>query len=512
MDNKKRIALAAVLLALALAYPASAWIVGKRVEAAIAQNYRLLDDNPSLKIVERDYQRGLFSATETVTVELLGNVTQAMARQRQEVMAANPGVKLPPVQALRVTLRSRIKHGPFPALNKFAAAVADSELVLQGELQKQVEAILGDSKPLQVRSEYRFDGGGVSTLSSPAFSTHWQAAEGAGQNMLAWGGLTMTVDFDAGMRRYSVSAEAPKLEFKQSRGGQLTLSEMRLDGTQQRVFDDDPLLYSGMQKLTVARFSAGSGDEGSSAPVEARRLAYEAEIPVSGEFIDLIGRLGSESLRVGDKDYGPVHYDFSVRHLHARSAAALYREMLRLSSDAELQVAAQAEPARMWAPLAKPALDLLQHGPEIRVDRLSFRSPHGDAALAARVKLKNVDARDISNPLVLLGKLDASAEIAVPEALLGEVAAAGAGVAVGATAAPQGEGVVVAEAGPADAAGAAAARAEAMRQQVAALAAQGLVVREGSVLRSQLAFTNGQLTVNGQPFNPQAMGSPGNGM
>lgn len=496
MNKVSKIALAAVPLTLALAYPAAAWIVGMRVEAAIAQNYQLLDDNPALKIVRRDYQRGLFSATETLTVEVLGNVTQAMARQQQDAMAANPGLKLPPMQPVHLTIRSRIKHGPFPALGTFAAALSDSELVLPAELQALVAGVLGDKKPLQVRSEYRFDGSGSATLSSPAFSTYWQANEGAGRNMLAWDGLTMSVDFEPGMRRYRVRAEAPKFELKASRGGQLTLSGMRLDGTQQRVFDDEPLLYSGTQKLTLARFSVSGGEEGQE-PVEARRLTYEAELPVNGDFIDLIGRLGSESLRIGGKDYGPAHYDFSLRHLHARTAATLYREMLKLSSDVELQMAAQAEPARLFAPLAKPALELLRHNPELSIDRISFRSPHGDAALSARVKLKGLQEQDLSNPLALLAKLDASADFRVPEGLVGEAAS---------LPAPGGE---VEAVDPAEAAAAAAARSEQMRQQIAALAAQGFVVREGSELRAQLAFANGQLTVNGKPFTPAALGTPG---
>lgn len=494
MNKNTAAALAAVPLTLVLAYPATAWIVGQRVETAIAQNYRLLDDNPSVKIVSRDYQRGLFSATETLTVELLGNVTQAMARQRQEAIAANPGVQLPPVRPILLTVRSRIQHGPFPGLRSFAAASVDSELVLAGELQKQVEGVLGDQKPLQVRSEYRFDGSGTSTLASPAFSTHWQASEGAGHNTLAWGGLSMHVDFAPGMRRYSIRAEAPKLELKGSRGGQLTLAEMRLEGSQQRVFDDDPLLYSGAQRLTVARLAVAAGESGGE-PVEARRVSYEAEIPVNGEFIDLIGRLGSESLRIDGKDYGPAHYDFSLRHLHARTAAAFYRELLRLSSDAEVQLAAQAEPARLFAPLAKPALELLKHGPELSVDRISFRSPHGDAALAARVRLKDLQAQDVSNPLLLLAKLDASADIALPEGLLGEVA--------GPVAAPEGEAATGVLVDPA------AQRGELLRQRVAALTAQGFVVREGSLLRSKLAFSNGRLTVNGQTLDPLAIGAPG---
>lgn len=505
MNKTAKIALVAVPLA--LAYPTAAWLIGMQVESAIARQYELIADNPSLQIVSRDYRRSLFGATETLTIELFPGVTQQAAQQRQQALAANPGLTLPPLQPLRVTLRSDIRHGPLPGLKTLAAAVVDSELVLDDALGQQTAALFGEQKPLQMHTVYRFDGGGVSTLSSPAFSTYWSAAEGAGKNLLAWDGLTMHVDFEPGLHRYSLRAEAPRLEFKASRGGQATLLGMRLEGTQERLFADDPLLYGGTQKFSLARVAIG-GEEGGEA-VEMRRVHYEAEVPLKGDFIDLVGRFGSESLRIAGADYGPVRYDVSLRHVHARTMAKLYREAMKISADAEMQAVAQTSPGQLLAPLAGPALELLGHDPELSVDRLSFRTPHGDAALSARVRLNAAKAQDFSNPLLLLAKLDAGIDLRVPEAFVGEIAIkAMPGMPVDAM---QEEAAAAGAAAAEIAAADLAARREALQQRIAGLVAQGLLLREGGLLRAQLAMRDGRMTVNGQPFNPLAIGAPASG-
>lgn len=45
-----------------------------------------------------------------------------------------------------------------------------------------------------------------------------------------------------------------------------------------------------------------------------------------------------------------------------------------------------------------------------------------------------------------------------------------------------------------------------LSQQVNSLVGQGYVQREGKQLSSRIAFKDGQLTVNDQPFNPMALG------
>lgn len=499
MNKTAKIALVAVPLALAVAYPASAWVIGKQVESAIGEQYQLLAENPSAKIVERDYQRGLFGATETVTIELFGEMLRTMAGQQQAAAGGNPEAKaLELVKPIRITIRSDIRHGPLPGFSTLAAAVVDSELVLDGELQKQVSAVIGNQKPLQVHTEYRFDGGGVATMKSPAFSTNWAADKGLGRNLLSWDGISMSVDFEKGMKRYSLQAEAPKLELKDSQGGAVLISGLRLEGTQQRVFEDDPLLYAGSQKFTLAEVNVTTAKEGSG-PVVLKQVAYAVDIPVNGDFIDIAVKLGAESLQVEKQNYGPAHYDVSVRHLHARTALSFYRTLLKLYSDPALQLAAQSDPTLLLGPLSKPALELLKFNPEISIDRLSFRSPEGDATLAARVKLKDFKDEDLGNPMMLVAKLDASAEVSLPETLVGTLAGSAA------ASSEKVEEEVSAEE-------AAAARNEKLRQQLAVFIEQGLVQREGSLIKSKLAFSNGQMTINGKPFNPMAMGAPGKPM
>ena len=119
--------------------------------------------------------------------------------------------------AAAVVARQRALGDPAWAAGRFsklAAAVVDSELVLDGDQQQRLLAVFGNEKPLRVHTEYRFDGGGASTLSSPAFSTHWPAAQGAGQNTLAWDGVQIAVDFEKGMKRYTLKADAPRLDLR----------------------------------------------------------------------------------------------------------------------------------------------------------------------------------------------------------------------------------------------------------------------------------------------------------
>jgi len=478
MNKSVRIALAAS--ALAIAYPVSAWVLGRQIESAMNEQYANVDGNPFVKIVQRDFRRGIFSSTETVSIEFFGETMKAFALRDAEATSAA-------MKPMKITLRSEIRHGPFPGGMTLAAAVSDSELILDEETKKQLAPILGDKKPLVAHTVYRFDRGGVVTLSSPAFSTTLPAAEGETPDKVTWDGITIAIDFARGMSSYTFQADAPKFEVIDGKGGHLRMSALRASGDQRRIFDDEPMLYAGSQKFSVGQIDAGKpGENGEGGnKVLLKELSYVIDLPVNGEFIDLAAKIGAQVVQVGKNNFGPAHYDFSLRHLHARTIAKLHHALLKLYADPAKLTNAANTPA-LFAPLTEPGLELLGHNPEISIDRLSFNSPHGEATLAARASLKDMKPEDMGNPVMLIGKLQASAELSFPEALVGEFAG-------DSKADPE---KVSDEGAPGDAA----------RQQAADLAAQGYITRENGTIRSKVAFGNGQLTVNGKPFNPMAMG------
>jgi uncharacterized protein YdgA (DUF945 family) len=170
-----------------------------------------------------------------------------------------------------------------------------------------------------------------------------------------------------------------------------------------------------------------------------------------------------------------VHYDFSVKHLHAATLEKLIKAFGQIYSGSyktpEEMTAATLAPWKQHGP------ELLKHNPELIIDRISFAMPEGEAMLKGNVKMPGVTAEELANPLGLLGKLDAAVDIAVPEALIAKIASAGKESAEEKTMA-----------------------ADMMQQQLRGLEQQGYLTRAGKVLKSRLEWKAGKPTINGKPF------------
>ncbi|BAL26451.1 YdgA family protein [Azoarcus sp. KH32C] len=481
MNKPAKIA-TAVAVALGIAYPASAWLLGKQVESALDAQYQQLTEQPYVKVVERTFERGVFHSTEVVTFELNGELLSALARAGEDGAAATEA----PLEPVRFTVRSEIAHGPLPGLRTIGAATAEAGLVLDEAAKAQMAKMFGDAAPVQLKTVYGFSGGGSTTLTSPAFKTSVPAKDG-GERHVSWQGLKFTVDFTRHMQRYSMQGEAPGLEIEDG-ASHLVVTGIRMSGDQSRVFEDEPLLYAGSQKIVIdevrmtprAAAAAGEGGEKPEALL-LKQVAYDVSSPAKGEFVDISAKLGAETVQVGAQDYGPAHYDLSLNHLHARTVAKLSRAVMSMYSDEALRQARQGQTAFALAALAEPARELLAHDPEISIDRISFRSPHGDATMALRVRTNQLSPDDLQNPFVLIGKLDVSGNASLPEGLIADM---------------QKDEAVSAE--------------EAARRvdlQLAGYAAQGLVQREQGFVKTALEFRGGELKINGKPVNPFALGA-----
>ena len=96
------------------AVPASAWVIGQRVEAGYATRMaQMTKEIPALAGAKVQYQRGLFSATRTTTIDL----NAAYGKCFPQVG------KTPP--AAVVSIVEHIEHGPFPGGESFGAGAGD---------------------------------------------------------------------------------------------------------------------------------------------------------------------------------------------------------------------------------------------------------------------------------------------------------------------------------------------------------------------------------------------------
>ena len=217
--------------------------------------------------------------------------------------------------------------------------------------------------------------------------------------------------------------------------------------------------------------------------MRVKNLTYIVDAPANGgEYLDIAARLAAASLMIDQQDYGPAHYDISMKHLHARTVAKFYRAVLQMYAD---PAALKADPGAALAAMGEPAMALLSHDPEFSIDQISFTSPQGEARLSARVRLKDAKPEDMAQPMSLLGKIDAVAELKLPAALAAEYFSGKAHSPEEQQAQQQAQKMFSA--------------------QVDALAAQGYLTNTQGVLESKLAYQSGQLTISGKPFDPRAV-------
>ena len=258
------------------------------------------------------------------------------------------------------------------------------------------------------------------------------------------------------------------------------------------MFADDPLLFSGKVRMTLDQIEMTPAGN-ATGRAAFKQISYDIDMPADGDFLDMVARMGAEVVDIDGTNYGPAHYDLSLRHLHARTLAKLYRVMLEAYSNPAM-MRPDADPRMALAPLAQPAMELLTHKPSFQLDRLSFRTPHGDAQLDLRASVPGITADAAANPTMVMAVLDAGANIALPEALLLSMAKERARAQVAAmnksdTVTDEQMQMVAAQ----------------FEGQLQQLSGQGFINRDSGLVKSTLAFKDGQFTVNGLPFNPMAM-------
>jgi uncharacterized protein YdgA (DUF945 family) len=222
-------------------------------------------------------------------------------------------------------------------------------------------------------------------------------------------------------------------------------------------------------------------------------LTYTVRASAKGDYYDaaLDARVGSfvmDKVTITD-----LAYQLALNHLHGKTLAAMakqYQEMTKtmVFNDpmAGLQVAGL---------LGEYGPMLLQHSPELVIERIGFRMPEGEFGIKGSLKVLEISQEELQalqSPMQLLSKVDAAFDLWLSQGLLEKDWSALTSGEDGSADEPV-EGVGEAPSTHNQSV-------EMMRQQVAAMEQAGYVTRKGDRLESRIEFRNGALTANGKPL------------
>lgn len=455
--KKTWIAAGAGIALLGAAVVGGAAVSGRQASKELQEAVRSLPAQwPMVKVVEQRYDRGLFSATQVLTLQL-GCDADAQG-------ADGP---------LLLTLRQRVQHGPLPGFSSVGAAVVDTELVLPEASRK----MFGDKPPLTAHTVVGFDGARRTQLAMPAFK--FDAPQG---QQIEFQGLTADVDAQADVLRYDVRMPALSVRGTDDKvTAAMTLTGTRMHGE---------LRGSGSIWL---RPGHGEGEVGawqmSVAPRAAEAgpaltLAFDQLKFVSDNTRDkdLLGSTARVSGRgtVNGFKIDKLEMQASLKRLHAPSYERLLQRFMDTGATAcgmQQAVSPQVFLSQLQADLAA----LLPFNPEYALDRLVVEADGKRAEFSYAVGIEGATAEDAKLPLPALamskGRLRGEASLPLPWVERAVMQFGGA----------RGQ--------PADAA----AQAEMVNVMLAKMTGDGFIVRDGEQLKAQFSLDKGQLLVNGKP-------------
>ncbi len=446
MDRRIRILLVVVIV-VALAYPAAAWVLGMSIERQWHEQEQLAAQRvPYIEVVKSDYRRGVYSSTEEVTYSIGGPLPKSVQGQ--------------------LMVRNTIHHGPLPQLREFAPATVDTEVVLTPDLRKTLALALGtNAGTLTIHTRMKWVGGSTTLVKSNAF--HGKGQDGS---EIEWRGLDARFDMGSELGTETVDMAAPGLSLK---GPAVNVSFANLS-----VKSDIQLaletLTLGTVHIALDRLEAEQPAK--DLKVTLQSVVFDTKSSMNGDYMDSAATLGTGALQVGKFSASRAFYEQHFDHLHGPSTAALTKAM---RTNAKL-AATNSTPAdystRFMEAFKTDGVDILVHEPVLSMPRIGFTTPDGELLVSLKMTAPGITRADLDVPSQALGfalvkHLQGILDVRVDTALLDKLL---------------------------DSSG----RGDTITAQMQGLQRQGYIRLDGKALITHLTFLNGQLKVNDLPFPP----------
>jgi uncharacterized protein YdgA (DUF945 family) len=505
MNMKKIVIVVVVLAAILLIAPYGIGKVAeKRVNAGLD---KLVQHAPYFKIAERKWSGGWFKSEQTITFELSDDISEAFGKKIVDAMTkgeaaqadaamdaegtetpadampeapaegespadaaaseeAPPADATPAAPPTRFTVKNEILHGPVLGLSGFGLARVDTHLDLPAEARAEIRKVFGEKPALEVSTRVGFFGGGTTTFKSEGRKLSPEKDD----MEVSYETFKLAVGMGRNGDSYDIDGKLPSVIAKK-KGGEtvFSLNALTMDGKGERVVGE---LYDGDFAFRVKEMKIHEAATGGDMVIED--VHYIVDTKTKNDFVNMsaqfgTGALKSQQLTMVGVDLKEVHYNFSLRHLHAPTFAKVVGAWNQMYTSP----AALADMEKtVFGPMKEHGAELLKHDPEFGIDRVGIVTPDGEIVAKGVVKLVGATIDDFSaaGPMGLVGKVDADITVTADIKAMNKL--------------PNGA------------------------QSVEMAVQSGYAEKKGEQLVCHITFKQGNLLVNGKPQAIPGLGGP----
>lgn len=465
--------------------------MGIATERAVKHNLEAINKSNGLSVKVLEYKRKWFSSTTLLDWRL--QVPERVVKSEN-----GESVTIPP-QELEMQMPLVIHHGPVIFANgtvKFGLGYANTEIPLPAKYSEQFNTLFTEEsiKPKFNLSMFvNYFSNSLVELAIPSFKLI--AKEGGQQ--FDWLGMTSFVD---------LSADAKKIKGEFNVDGMLfTKDDIKAQvgeiSSDYDMHKSDAGLYLGDANVSVPSISVKTKDE---KVFELTDFDVHSSCDVEKGLFGTRFKLSVDKIFLAGKSYGPGNLEIAIKNLDAEVLARINERVNQAQSGTE------AERQQAMLAILPEVPKLFSRGAEVEISELSFVMPQG--TIEGNLQF-GLPAGDHSNPFELIQKIKGSGKLKVPAEIIKLVLN------------ESNKSKVVSQQNPAvqpvEQSNVAAAIVSAtsttpepttdVAQQVAAMSdaqlnsmlQSGLIVQDGSYYVIEMALDQGNLQVNGKPFNAE---------
>lgn len=415
-------------------------------------NFLKTQTSGSLTLTNVRYDRGLFSSTALTRAALI-----------------DPGKGSG--KEFAVLLEHVLRHGPLP-------------LGVKGEIRPA----LAQMETFPVDASLQPEAAGKILTAVPALeqtrATTWFDFQGQADCVMQTPIITMvdaekntSFTADAGTLRFQYNPSGPTLD------GELNLPELQMQDENGKFYlhglhgrfdllESLPRLYVGKVATVLDRVDI---ETSAFFPVSLTGLRFSSDSGIEGNRLFYLQNATLDSLRAGEKTYGPIVFDIALRNLDAHSVSEFQSRMQSMYGQS-----GGVTETRLNM-LKKEFVDkLLAGNPEFEISRFSISTDEGDLESRLGIRLAGTGSVTLTNPFLLLQRLEIRADVSVKEDLARYAAtmAFASGLVGGRTTSDQ-----------------------FYEEQIGALLEKELLIRDGDRLKSNATLLQGRLRVNGKDMS-----------
>ena len=406
--------------------------LGGKIEAVTRAQLTSAVDKP-FKAELVKYERGARSSEVEIKLGLDASGMAAIsgADKTATAPAASPSAE-PAGSDVFLLYRAHLNHGPFAGgLN---AASYTGELLLPPALQAKYEEATGQKVLATVTGTYGFSGSSNETIAVPKFDVKMDKEAGAESGKLQFLGATMDVKSDAEGKKMTLAGNMPGAVFE-SKEARVTLGSTDFTAKLNRIA---PGIWESESSGKLKDMVAMGGDK----PMfKLEGLTFSGANTLDDKKM-MTSKVNMAIAKIGagdsKKEYTNAVYEFVINNLAAEPMArisavqncgmvpvlnALLGSKAAKTGLAGLAESSEAINANSEATFKTMLADykLIAAGnPSIDIKKISVMTPEGLVDVNGQIKMAGILESDWSTPMLLLQRLDATANVTFPSQLIPE--------------------------------------------------------------------------------------------